>query len=169
MGNTDKILFCLDQGWSPNFDKTLNKLIYSRCLHGENRNQLIGLSFTQNSETILATRHVLIANKKPLILVEHLRKTLINKFLEKGEKHSISTTTPLPHPPPTHPHTHTHTHTHTHHHHHHHHHHRHHSSPFCWQGNFQSQILKRGNQKKNQCLGGLKEFMPLIFSWKGLL
>ena len=149
MGNTHKILFCLDQGWSPNFDKTLNKLIYSRCLHGENRNQLIGLSFTQNSETILATRHVLIANKKPLILVEHLRKTLINKFLEKGEKHSISTTTPLPH-----------THTHTHH---------HHSSPFCWQGNFQSQILKRGNQKKNQCLGGLKEFMPLIFSWKGLL
>ena len=157
MRNTDKILFCLDQGWSPNFDKTLNKLIYSRCLHGENRNQLIGLSFTQNSETILATRHVLIANKKPLILVEHLRKTLINKFLEKGEKHSISTTTPLPHPPP--PPTHTHTPPP----------HRHHSSPFCWQGNFQSQILKRGNQKKNQCLGGLKEFMPLIFSWKGLL
>ena len=29
--------------------------------------------------------------------------------------------------------------------------------------NFQSQILKMGNQKKKECLRGLKEFLPQIF------
>ena len=36
-------------------------------------------------------------------------------------------------------------------------------------GNFQSQILKRGASEKNECLGGLKEFLPWIFAWRGLL
>ena len=37
--------------------------------------------------------------------------------------------------------------------------------PFCWGDNFQSQILKRGGLAKNECLGGLKEFLAWIFAW----
>ena len=31
--------------------------------------------------------------------------------------------------------------------------------------NFQSQILKRGDQKKNEWLGELNEFLPWVFTW----
>ena len=31
--------------------------------------------------------------------------------------------------------------------------------------NFKSQILKRGDQKKNECLGELNEFLPWVFTW----
>ena len=42
------------------------------------------------------------------------------------------------------------------------------SPPFCMGGgggDFQFQILKGGITKKNDCLGGLKEFLPWIFVW----
>ena len=35
---------------------------------------------------------------------------------------------------------------------------------FCWGGNFQSQILKRGDEKKMSAEGDL-EFLPWIFAW----
>ena len=35
-------------------------------------------------------------------------------------------------------------------------------------GGLSVQILKRGNQKKNESLGGLKEFLPWTFAWGGL-
>ena len=38
---------------------------------------------------------------------------------------------------------------------------------FYWGDNFQSQILKRGRSKKNECLGGLNDFLPLIFALGG--
>ena len=39
------------------------------------------------------------------------------------------------------------------------------SPPFCWGDNFQSQILKRGRgSEKNECLAGLKEFLPWMFA-----
>ena len=41
--------------------------------------------------------------------------------------------------------------------------------PFCWGHNFQSQILKRGGLAKNECLGGLKEFLAWIFAWRAYI
>ena len=41
--------------------------------------------------------------------------------------------------------------------------------PFCWGDNFQSQILKRGGLAKNECLGGLKEFLAWIFAWRAYI
>ena len=44
------------------------------------------------------------------------------------------------------------------------------SPPFCWGDSLQSQILKRGgvgvggDQKKDECLGGLNESLPQIFA-----
>ena len=35
---------------------------------------------------------------------------------------------------------------------------------FCWGDNFQSQILKKGRSEKNECLGGLNDFLPLILA-----
>ena len=35
--------------------------------------------------------------------------------------------------------------------------------------NFQFQILKRGDQKKKEYLGGLEEFLLQIYAWGGLL
>ena len=39
--------------------------------------------------------------------------------------------------------------------------------PFLLGGgdNFRSQILKRGESEKNECLGGLKEFLSWAFVW----
>ena len=38
--------------------------------------------------------------------------------------------------------------------------------PFSAGGdNLQSQILQRGGSEKNECLGGLKEFLPWIICW----
>ena len=34
---------------------------------------------------------------------------------------------------------------------------------------FQSQIFKTGDQEKNECLEWLKEFLPWIFAWGGVL
>ena len=31
--------------------------------------------------------------------------------------------------------------------------------------NFHSHILKRGESEKNECLGGLKEFLSWVFVW----
>ena len=36
---------------------------------------------------------------------------------------------------------------------------------FLLADNFQSQILKRGGDQKNECLGGLKEFLQWLFAW----
>ena len=41
--------------------------------------------------------------------------------------------------------------------------------PFCWGGNFHPSpppILKRGDQKKNECLRVLKKFLPQILAWQ---
>ena len=38
-------------------------------------------------------------------------------------------------------------------------------SPYTGGDKLQSQILKRGGSEKDECLSGLKEFLPQIFAW----
>ena len=41
------------------------------------------------------------------------------------------------------------------------------SAPFLLGGQLSLPNFEKGEQKKSECLGGLKEFLPWIFAWGG--